>query len=208
MLFAAKEKVLFTGDSITDCGRRDHQTPLGNGFAFLVSSMVDAMHAELELTWENRGIGGENIIGMGKRWQKDCIGLDCDWVSILIGINDAHGYKSGCEELSPENYIENYRALLDKTSGQLILWEPFYFAPKVANSVAVADVIGEYISAVNTLADEFSDRVAVVIHTQELFAKAVGSRGTDFWLPDGVHPTPAGHALMALEFLKTIGWRE
>jgi len=37
-----------------------------------------------------------------------------------------------------------------------------------------------------------------------LFAAAAAHREPAFWLPDGVHPTPAGHALIAQAWLRTV----
>jgi len=211
MLFSARQKVPFIGDSITDTGRRNPETPMGTGYAAMTANLIDARCAELELTWYNRGIGGDNVQSLRSRWQDDCLDLDCDWVSILVGVNDAHAFVAGNQEYSPENYRRVYRELLDqvvsKTAGRLILWEPFYFVSRQTYDPRVAEVIDGYIQVVHELGREFQNRLVGVIRTQKLFAEATQQRWLDFWMPDGVHPTPPGHALMALEFLKLIGWQ-
>jgi len=36
----------------------------------------------------NRGISGDKVSDLKKRWEQDCLELNPDVVSILIGIND------------------------------------------------------------------------------------------------------------------------
>jgi len=210
MLFSAKDRILFIGDSITDSGRRMEHAPLGNGYVNFIANMIDARYAELELTYFNRGIGGNTTLDLQARWQEDCLDLNCNWVSILVGINDAHRFVQGTADLPPDKYRQIYRALLqqvvEQTPARLILWEPFYFVTPSSTTPKVAEIIADYIAAVNELADEFPDRTVGVIPTQEAFARASQHRWIDFWIPEGVHPSVAGHSFMACEFLKFIGW--
>ena len=56
---------------------------------------------------------------------------------------------------------------------------------------------------VEKLAKEFG---AVLVKFQGMFDGAVAAGTTpDYWAKDGVHPTPAGHALMAREWAKAVG---
>ncbi len=212
MLFQAKQKILFIGDSITDCGRRDETyQPLGWGYVNFIVNLIDATLPELELTYFNRGIGGNTILDLKSRWNEDCINLAPDWVSILIGINDAHKYKRDNQtELDPENYYKEYKNLLqqviDKTTAKIILWEPFFFITPNTGYPPVEEIIGKYIEKVNIIAEELSERIVGTIHTQELFTEASKKRWIDFWIPEGVHPSKAGHMLMAKAFLEFIGF--
>lgn|GEM_PF-5795076 len=38
-----------------------------------------------------------------------------------------------------------------------------------------------------------------------MFAEAAGRREAGYWAPDGVHPSPAGHALIAQAVRDAIG---
>ncbi len=213
MLFSAKEKLLFIGDSITDCGRRtEERKPLGNGYVKVITGMLDASYGDYELEYFNRGVGGDTILHLEARWKEDCIELGCDWVSILVGINDAHKFvRDNEQDFSPENYKAVYHRLLgeivERTHGKIILWEPFYFVTPQSGCPEVAEHINAYIQVVNSLADEFSDRVVGVIHTQKLFTEASQKRWIEFWIPEGVHPSYAGHSLMACEFLRFVDWK-
>src|SRR4051812_13548877 len=91
MTFQLKQgdKVLFQGDSITDCGRnREVATDLGKGYPLMVAAAFGAAYPEMGVTFINRGIGGNRVVDLQSRWQEDCIDLQPDWVSIYIGIND------------------------------------------------------------------------------------------------------------------------
>ncbi|MBU7004098.1 MAG: GDSL family lipase, partial [Theionarchaea archaeon] len=60
MAFAIKdgETILLIGDSITDCGRRAQEAPLGNGYVRIFSENVTATYPELNIRYVNKGIGG------------------------------------------------------------------------------------------------------------------------------------------------------
>ena len=45
------ETMLFIGDSITDCGRRDEHAPLGNGYANLFSELATARFPQRRRHW-------------------------------------------------------------------------------------------------------------------------------------------------------------
>ncbi|MEV4497488.1 hypothetical protein AB0J84_17530 [Micromonospora arborensis] len=61
MILRTGQRVVFIGDSITDCGRRDVAAPYGSGYVSLVRALVGARHPELELEWVNRGVSGDTV---------------------------------------------------------------------------------------------------------------------------------------------------
>jgi lysophospholipase L1-like esterase len=46
---------------------------------------------------------------------------------------------------------------------------------------------------------------APLIPLDGLFAQAATRREPAYWAEDGVHPTPAGHALIARAWLRAVG---
>ena len=50
------EKIVFIGDSITDCGRRDQYPPLGNGYVQIVANLVTAKYPERKIIWLIKGL--------------------------------------------------------------------------------------------------------------------------------------------------------
>ncbi|MFC1461708.1 GDSL-type esterase/lipase family protein, partial [Verrucomicrobiota bacterium] len=96
------EKILFIGNSITDCGRRDVAAPLGSGYVKFVSDMLIMREPEKRVTIINKGIGGDVVPGLLARWKDDVLRHRPDWLSIKIGINDLHRFLgSELKDFSP-----------------------------------------------------------------------------------------------------------
>ena len=86
--------ILFQGDSITDAGRDRKRNGanvargFGDGYPFLIASQLQARYPKKQLKCFNRGISGNKVPDLDKRWQEDCIDLKPSILSILIGVND------------------------------------------------------------------------------------------------------------------------
>ncbi|MCG3197694.1 MAG: SGNH/GDSL hydrolase family protein [Candidatus Omnitrophica bacterium] len=199
------ETVLFQGDSITDAGRdRENGDSLGGGYAMMIASWLSAAHPERKTTFLNRGISGNRVVDLKGRWRSDCLDLKPDWVSILIGVNDTWRRYDSNDPTSTEDYERGYRDLLDQVSKQLkaklILLEPFllHVSPEVKR---MREDLDPKIEVVRKLAKEYQTRL---IPTDVLFSEACAHRPADFWAADGVHPTPAGHALIAQAWIRAV----
>ena len=208
LLFESGDKVLFIGDSITDCGRRDAHTPLGHGYVRKITELITAKYPERLITYVNKGIGGDIVEGLESRWDTDVISEKPDWLSVKIGINNAsrqHG-----EGISTEEYLPIweacYRRILTRVKNELdaplFLFEIFYIEEDVDMPRPLA--VDAYNESIHRLAAEFSARL---IPTNAAFDLAVAARPGALWTTqDGVHPNAEGHTLMALEFLKQAEW--
>src|ERR1051325_8981235 len=88
--FKNGQRILFQGDSITDCGCRDPQNmnPLGTGYVAIIRGMISAQYPDLKVTILNRGRSGDRTEELLKRWDEDTRPLKPDWLSIMIGVND------------------------------------------------------------------------------------------------------------------------
>ena len=94
------KKILFFGDSITDCARNgDHFLNLGSGYANHVSATLGA-HYPNEYEFINRGISGNRVVDLYARINIDFINLKPDYASIYIGVNDTW------HEISNQNGVE------------------------------------------------------------------------------------------------------
>jgi acyl-CoA thioesterase I len=196
--------VVFQGDSITDCGRsREDNSLLGDGYANFIAALLNAKHPELELTFINRGVGGDRVYDLEKRWTEDCIAFKPDLVSILVGVNDTwRRYDSDIESPIPE-FEASYRRMLDRvkseTTADIIILEPFLLElPHVQEFRAD---LGPRISCIRKIARDYG---TPYVPLDGIFAAASTKRPPEFWASDGVHPTPAGHALIAMNWLKAI----
>ena len=209
LLFQSGDKVLFIGDSITDCGRRDaHAAPLGNGYVRKITELITAKYPERHITYVNKGIGGDIVEGLESRWDIDVIDEKPKWLSVKIGINNAS--RQHAEGVSTADYLpiweECYRRILTRAKieldAALFLFEIFYVAEDV-DAPRPLDV-DAYNTSIHRLAEEFDARL---IPTRTAFDDAVAARPGALWTTqDGVHPNAEGHTLMALEFLKQAAW--
>jgi lysophospholipase L1-like esterase len=196
--------ILFQGDSITDAGRqRESLEPnfryaLGMGYCNLIASQLLREQPSDDLKFYNRGVSGDRIVDMYARWKVDAINLKPDIISILIGVNDTWHEMTIQNGVEPERYEKIYRSLLEYTKQQLssvqfILCEPF-----VLKCGVVTDTWGEEIRkrqhTVRQLADEFNGRFVAF---QSALDSVLVDAPPEYWLSDGVHPTPAGHRILA-----------
>lgn len=85
-------KLIFIGDSITDCGRSkpyaEGRGALGSGYVSLINAHLEAFHSKLMIRVINAGISGNTVRDLKGRWDADVFEHKPDWVSIMIGIND------------------------------------------------------------------------------------------------------------------------
>jgi len=206
LLFKEKQTILFQGDSITDCGRdREDFHCLGYGYANFVASFFNALHPQLRLRFLNRGISGNRVKDLQQRWHEDCIALRPSWVSLLIGINDVARRYDKSEPTEIAAFETDYRRILSETQQQIgariILCEPFLL-PCPADREQWREDLDPKIQVVRRLAREFD---ALYIPLDGMFAASTMHREPEFWAEDGVHPSQAGHALIAYNWLTHAG---
>jgi lysophospholipase L1-like esterase len=204
--------ILFQGDSITDAGRdREEMAPnhggaLGGGYAFLAAAALMYQHAGKDLKIYNKGISGNKVYQLAERWDKDCLDLKPDVLSILIGVNDYWHLRNGNYDGTVEKYRTDFNALLDRTKKQLpnvqlIICEPF----AIKGTKAVDDTWFPAFTAYQTAARELADSFgATFMPFQSLFDKAQKKAPGAYWAPDGVHPSLAGAQLMAAAWVDVV----
>lgn len=205
MPFQAGDVILFQGDSVTDCGRvRGDDSSLGNGYPSLIAAYLWAKFPELNLKILNRGVSGDRVYDLEARWGVDCVDVHPNLVNILIGINDTwRRYDSNI--ISPiDEFTSAYRRILtrtcEETGAKLILCDPFVL-PYPEERKAWRVDLDPRIDAVRSLALEFG---AIYVPLDGIFAAACTKQKPQFWAADGVHPTLAGHGLIADAWLKTV----
>lgn len=204
--------ILFQGDSITDGNRGRNEDPnhiMGHGYAFSIASRVGFDYHEKKYVFHNRGISGNKVTDLADRWQKDTLDVKPDVLSILVGINDANSVILNRQPVvSVEKYEETYNRLLEQTRAAFpeivfVLCEPFIL--KVGrikeNWDAYHSDIVQRQAVVRKLAEKHN---AVYVGFQDVFNKACERTAADYWIWDGVHPTVAGHELMAREWMKQV----
>lgn len=206
-LIEDRATVLFQGDSITDAGRgRDDDANLGWGYANHIAAWFSAMYPGKGVRFINRGISGNRVKDLDARWKEDCLDLRPTWLSILIGINDVWRRYDSNDPTSTEVYEQGYRRILtrvseDSNSPRLIILEPFVL-PTPPDRMSWREDLDPKIQVARSLAREFG---AIYIPLDGIFATASIAQPPAFWAGDGVHPTQAGHALIAQKWLEAVG---
>jgi lysophospholipase L1-like esterase len=224
MTFPKQTKILFIGDSITDGDRSrtgDINHSLGDTYVRLIAARYGLDHSGDAVEFINRGINGHRITDLAPRWEEDCLKLQPDLLTVFVGVNDA----ASVVELSvpppprtdgrpPKSLVtlelfrETYDLLLSMTRKELpntkiILCTPF---------VLPEDKIGKDWDLWSTEVGRFAAVVTDLAHThgtsllqlQSLFDEATTKAPPAFWMPDGVHPSAAGHQLIADSWMQLV----
>ena len=211
-MFAAGYRILFQGDSITDAGRdrtrrevNDAQA-LGRGYAYLAAARLLADQPRQGLMIWNRGISGNRVPDLLARWQADCIDLQPDVVSILIGVNDLWHKFDGRYTGSVADYEQGYRELLEQTRqalprAEIVIGEPFVLRCGAVSSRWFPE-FDQRREVAGRLAREFQTSF---VPFQSSFERALTDGSPPaYWAADGVHPTAAGHQLLADTWLRVV----
>ena len=198
-------RILFQGDSITDGNRGRNTDPnhiLGHGYQFIIASKYGAELAERHLTFMNRGISGNTVSDLARRWQTDTIDLKPDILSILIGVNDlSFG-------VTAEQYEQRYDQLLAETMKalpkvRLVLCEPFGLP--VGGKKDVWEKYRADLAARQAVVARLGEKYhAPIVHFQKVFEDATQRAPADYWIWDGIHPTYSGHQLMADAWIRVV----
>jgi lysophospholipase L1-like esterase len=217
MKLQAKQKIVFIGDSITDCGRAQPVgeglfNAIGNGYVQYIDALLGAFYPEYSIRVINQGISGNTVRDLQKRWQSDVLDLKPDWLSIMIGINDVWRQfdlpRQSETHVGLEEYEKTLRELVKKTQPQLqglILATPFYIEPNWHDPMRAQ--MDKYGAVVKKIAHESG---AVFVDTQAAFDRVLTSYYPATLAWDRVHPNHIGHMTLARAFVDALGfeWRK
>jgi len=218
------KRILFIGDSITDGewggGRArasaernhyDYNHIFGHGYQEMCISRMAADCADQNMVFYNRGISGNTLDKMEKRWDSDVLAVHPDIISILIGINDS--FKCTPDDFDFTSWETKYRSLLDRTLAsdpdvKFVLCSPFII------DVRLSGANNEYVSRIPTIdrLAEIVERIAndygcCYVDIHGLFNKLCSenvSHDHRYWTWDGIHPTTAGHQKISDLWLEDV----
>lgn len=198
--------ILFQGDSITDCGRnREDFYDLGGGYPKIIGSVLSAKYPDYDLKFINKGVGGDRVIDLKERWQEDCIDLKPTVLSILIGINDCWRKFDNNDETTVADFEATYMKIADRAVNelnmQLIIMEPFVL-PVPEDRRAWREDLDPKIQAARNVAEKYN---GIYVPLDGLFASAYIAKNPAYFAEDGVHPTNAGHGLIANAWMAYAG---
>jgi lysophospholipase L1-like esterase len=200
-------RLLFIGDSVTDCGRlrprgEGNRASLGQGYVAGIAEALESRHLNPPITLTNMGISGNTVRDLASRWDTDVLALKPDWLSVMIGINDVWRQFDGVDNAAAvmsEEFERTYDGLIRRTRPLLeglVLMTPYFVQP--SRTVPMRRRMDEYGSIVRELAKKHS---ALLVDTQAVFDAAMERHAFAALAPDRVHPSPLGHAVLAEAFL-------
>ena len=205
-------KILFQGDSITDCDRnRQNGADLGRGYPMRVASRL-GLEKPGAYEFINRGIGADRVTDVYARIKCDILNLKPDVLSILVGVNDSWHDMGSLRGLTPEKFEKIYGMLIEEIKEPLpnikiMLIEPFILKEK-RFMIEREDGLDSYpfflaevkkrAAAARRVAEKYG---VVFIPTQEKLDKLAEIQPPAYWLTDGVHPSPCGHEFLAREWI-------
>lgn len=214
--------ILFQGDSITDVCRvrENHQFPvnlspgfLAPGYAGVVSANLSAKYKG-EYNYINRGISGNRIVDVYARIKSDIINLKPDYMSLYIGVNDVWHEIGSQNGVAPQKFEKIYTMLLEEIYEALpdikiMLIAPFVLeGTATENTEEVPDRLERFEKGVAINADivrKIADKFNLpCISLQPIFDDACKYAPISYWTGDGVHPSIAGHGLIAEEWIKVF----
>jgi len=207
------ERILFQGDSITDGGRQrvgnDLNHIMGQDYAYLIAARLGAQFPDRQLTFLNRGISGNTVTDLVARWQTDALDLKPDVISILVGVNDTADVVDGrAKAVTAGQFEQTYDRLIEDTLAglpkvRLVLCEPFVL-PVGRVKAGWEKWSVEMASRRQIVAKLAAKHHLPFVPFQTVFDGACRRAPADYWLWDGVHPTYAGHELMADAWLRAL----
>jgi len=201
LLLKDGDRMVFLGDSITQ--QRIYTRYVIDYFAL--------RYPELRVTFRNAGVGGDTAVGAIKRLDKDVLELRPRVVSICFGMNDA-GYAQFDEDRY-QTFIAAVTVLLadlKRNEAMVVLMTPGPVDPDKGASWLdwrmYNDVLKRYAKGVQELAAR--NGVAVADSRSLLLDVQTPAKKDDSaftMIPDAIHPSAPGQALMAYSLLKALG---
>jgi lysophospholipase L1-like esterase len=204
-------RLLFIGDSVTDCGRsrpvgEGSLAALGRGYVAVVDAALAPLHPERPIHVMNTGISGNTVRDLAARWDDDVLALAPDWLSVMIGINDVWRQFDGRDPAAavmPDEFARTYEELVRGSIprvSRLVMMSPFYV--QGARTDPMRRRMDEYGAIVRELAGRHG---ALFVDTQAALDRALERCDFASLAEDRVHPTEAGHAILARAFLDSAG---
>lgn len=205
------KKILFQGDSITESNRAKDakycKEYTGSGYPTLIAAELGCRYIN-EYEFINRGVSGNKAVDIFSRINRDIISICPDILSILAGVNDVMlGIQCG-DGFDAIGYGKTYdlmlseiKRLLPKT--EIVILEPFVLRGEVTEKYweRFRSEVEKRACISEKLAEKYN---FTFIPLQNKFDEAYKKAPKGYWLFDGVHPTSAGHKIIADEWIKVF----
>lgn len=196
-------RIVFFGDSITDCGRdRNDTKSLGNGYVKILSDKLRPIYPDTDIELINKGVSGDEVSDLLARVEEDVISLKPDAVVIMIGVNNTiHQFKAD-KPLDLKQFEADLKELLKRLKKEgivVIFLEPFLLpAP---DKLRMRKIFNEELAVINKVAPKTADEFVAY---DKMFNGLCERLLYSEYSLDGVHPTHRGSRLIADQAIKAI----
>ena len=154
------------------------------------------------------GVSGNTVRDLQRRWQTDVMDLRPDWLSICIGINDVWRQFDTPFRVEWQVPLEEYASALEELVKRtmaavkgLVLMTPYFIEPNRAEPMRAR--MDEYGSTVKRITGQYQ---AILVDTQAAFDAVLAQYHPSALTWDRIHPTRAGHMVLARAFLQAVGY--
>ena len=152
-------KIVFFGDSITDCGRdRNDDNSLGNGYVKILADKLRPIYPDTDIELINKGLSGDEAGDLLARVDSDVIALKPDAVVIMVGINNVIHHFKNDKPLDLKKFEADLKELfkrLKKDGAVVMFLEPFLLpAP---DKLRMRKLFNEELAVINKLALKYAD---------------------------------------------------
>lgn len=204
------KKILFFGDSITDC-ERDYSAPMGSEPAYgkgYVRYIATRLFLEYGEAYQviNQGINGNRVIDLKKRLDQDVLNYEPEYVVIMIGINDVWRYydshTQSIEQVDLEKFVKVYRAIIETLTERncdVILVSPYFL--ELNKEDPMRKQMEMYIDAVKNLAKQYQ---LLFIDVQAAFDKFLNQYSSYAISWDRIHMNYRGNTYLGMTLYRPL----
>lgn len=212
MIFNKGDRIIFTGDSVTDSGRarpigEGLHTGVGTGYVRDIENILNVLYPELDLYISNLGVSGYTSRSLKSIWDNEVMTRKADWISIMIGVNDIWRQFDQPGIISshvyPEEYESNLTEIIKKTLPNvkgIIVMSPFFMENQPGDAMLIK--VREYAEISRRIANEYG---CLYIDLQKAFDEYLKYRHSSYISWDRVHPGEIGSLIIAGEFCRAVG---
>ncbi len=199
-----EDKLLFVGDSITDCNRarrigEGSPGSLGDGYVNLLDALLQTRHPELRIRTVNMGVSGDSTRELLERWQTDVLDLAPDRLVLLVGVNDCaralHRPFLKEAQVGEAEFEENLETLVRMTRDRvksILLVTPYFL------ELRKDDALRTTVDRFGAIEKKTAARSGLpCVDAQAAFDALLGHLSTYELSNDRVHPGTAGHFALA-----------
>ncbi len=178
------KKILFLGDSITDCEHLYSRDGLGDGYVKMLSE-------KLPYKLINTGTNGFMAADI-KRRINIFLQSNPDFISLLVGVNDIPSIMASPKSF--KHFTEAYEEIVVKISEKpCLIIAPFVF-PFPAEFINWERFLDPMRREIKRLCEKYS---AEYLPMDEIFKEELNFTEPTDLSPDGIHLTEKGHRILA-----------